>query len=215
MLLDHADLSSPAGRDRALDEVVEVIAAMPDSITREELMREVADRLDADPGLVGRRVGKGGRRRAVEAAEDAAASDGPTPTRRELSVRERREMALLAMCVRNPEEGRSYLERLEDEHFSAPVGARARDWLLAHLDEPLQGLARDDEELWGYVTQVVMESERELSSRGAIEVGFDVLDRDLLDRRIADAERTEGSPPVELQKRRAELNERIARSGAI
>jgi DNA primase len=215
MLLDDADLGSPAGRDRALDEVVEVIAAMPDSITREELMREVADRLDADPGLVGRRVGKGGRRRAVEAAEDTAASNGPTPTRRELSVRERREMALLAMCVRNPEEGRSYLERLEDEHFSSPVGARARDWLLAHLEEPLQGLARDDEELWGYVTQVVMESERELSSRGAIEVGFDVLDRDLLDRRIADAERTEGSPPVELQKRRAELNERIARSGAI
>ena len=40
-LLDDADLSSPAGRDRALDEVVEVIAAMPDSISREELMREV------------------------------------------------------------------------------------------------------------------------------------------------------------------------------
>ena len=59
-LLDDADTSSPPGRDRALDEVVEVIAAMPDSITREELMREVGDRLDADPGLVSRRVGGGG-----------------------------------------------------------------------------------------------------------------------------------------------------------
>ena len=39
MLLDDADLTSPAGRDRALDEVVEVIAAMLDSITREELVR--------------------------------------------------------------------------------------------------------------------------------------------------------------------------------
>ncbi len=55
-LLDDADLSSPSGRDRALDEVVGVIAAMPDSITREELTREVGDRLDADPGLVGRRI---------------------------------------------------------------------------------------------------------------------------------------------------------------
>jgi DNA primase len=217
MLLDDADLGSPAGRDRALDEVVEVIAAMPDSITREELMREVADRLDADPGLVGRRVAAGGRRQRLEVPDEARGGDGdgPAPTSREMSVRERREMALLAMCVAAPEEGRSYLERLEDEHFSAPVGARARDWLLGHLDEPLHGLARDDEELWGYVTQVVMRSEREPSSREAIDVNFDVLDRDLLDRRIADAERSEGSPPVELQKRRAELNERIARSGAI
>ena len=37
-----------------------MIAAMPDSITREELMREVADRLDADPGLVARRIAGGG-----------------------------------------------------------------------------------------------------------------------------------------------------------
>ncbi len=58
-LLDDADLSTPSGRDRALDEVVEVIGAMPDSITREELMREVASRLDADPGLVARRAAAG------------------------------------------------------------------------------------------------------------------------------------------------------------
>ena len=69
--LDEADLSSPAGRDRALDEVVPVLAAMGESISRDELARVVADRLDADPGLVMRRVaarrarsrGRGGRRR--------------------------------------------------------------------------------------------------------------------------------------------------------
>ena len=60
-LLDDGDLGSPAGRDRALDEVAAVIAQMPDSITREELMREVADRLDADPGLVARRTATAGR----------------------------------------------------------------------------------------------------------------------------------------------------------
>ena len=51
-----ADLSSPAGRDRALDEAVPVIAAMPESITRDELLREVGDRLDADPGLGGEQL---------------------------------------------------------------------------------------------------------------------------------------------------------------
>ena len=45
-----------------------MIAAMPDSITREELMREVADRLDADPGLVARRIAAAGRGRGAESA---------------------------------------------------------------------------------------------------------------------------------------------------
>jgi DNA primase len=213
-LLDDADLSTPAGRDRALDEVVAVIAAMPDSITREELMREVADRLDADPGLVGRRVAGGRRRAEARPADSGADGASPTPAR-ELTARERREMALLAMCVRLPAEGAGYLERLSAEHFVSPVAARAREWLAAHLEEPLQGLERDDEELLGYVTQVVMRAEREPSSREAIEVNYLELERDRLDRRIAELESAKGTPPVELQKQRAELNERIARSGAV
>ena len=48
LALDEADLSSPAGRDRALDEVVPVLAAMRESISRNELARLVGDRLDAD-----------------------------------------------------------------------------------------------------------------------------------------------------------------------
>ena len=213
-LLDDADLSSPTGRDRALDEVVEVIAAMPDSITREELMREVANRLDADPGLVARRVAGGGRRPVQGAAAGAEASPRVPPPP-ELSARERRELALLAMCVGAPLEGMSYLERLTPDHFRSPTAARARDWLVGHLDEPLGGLGRDDEELLAYVTDVVLLADREPASREAIEVNFLELERDQLDRRIAEAERAEGSPPVELQRRRAELNERIARSGAV
>ncbi len=55
-LLDDADLATPDGRDRALDEVVPVLKAMPDSITRDELVRDVGERLGADPGLVARRL---------------------------------------------------------------------------------------------------------------------------------------------------------------
>ena len=54
--LDYADLSTPAGRDHALDEIAPVLGAMGESISRDELARLVADRLDADPGLVTRRV---------------------------------------------------------------------------------------------------------------------------------------------------------------
>ena len=210
-LLDDADLGSPAGRDRALDEVVGVIAAMPDSITREELKREVADRLDADPALVERRVAAGKGRRAAPAGADGAPTR-PAPAR-ELTARERKEMALLAMCIAAPDEGQGYLEKLTDEYFASPVAARARAWLVGHLDEPLHGLGRDDEELLAYVTEVKMRADREPASPEAIEVNYRVLERDLLDRKIAELERANEVPPVELQKRRAELNEQIARSG--
>ncbi len=210
-LLDDADTSSPAGRDRALDEVVEVIAAMPDSITREELMREVADRLDADPGLVSRRTTAAGRGSRGPVHD----SDGPAPrppVPRSLSARERREIALLAMCVKLPAEGRHFVDRLTDEHFSSPVAARACAWLRAHLEDPTEGLPRDDEALLAYVTQVKMESEREPASAEAMELSFLELERGMVEDAIAAAEANGGQPPVELQRQRAELTERIART---
>ena len=72
LALDEADLSSPAGRDRALDEVVPVLAAMRESISRNELARLVADRLDADPGLVMRRVAGRARARRFAGCEGCA-----------------------------------------------------------------------------------------------------------------------------------------------
>jgi len=212
MLLDDADTSSPPGRDRALDEVVDVIVAMPDSITREELMREVADRLDADPGLVARRVGTaGGRGRASAAAEPSPATEPAAPPR-QLSARERREMYLLAMCVRLPAEGRAFIDRLTDEHFSTPTARRARAWLRDHPKEPTQGLGREDEALLAYVTQVKMYSEREPASAEAMELNFLELEKARVDDQIAAAEANGGEPPVELQRQRAELTERIARA---
>jgi DNA primase len=218
MLLGDADLETPAGRDRALDEVVPVLVAMPDSITREELAREVADRLDADPGLVARRIAaieKGGGRRAPAAAASAApvaASDGAEA--RPLSARERRERALLAMCVASPAEGREFIERLTPEHLSSPLTVRARDWLERNLDEPTRGLPRDDEELVSLVTQLVMWGEREPASHEAMELNFLQLEQGMVERRIEAAAREGGAAPVELQRQRAELVERIARREA-
>lgn len=216
MLLDDADLSTPAGRDQALDEVAEVIAAMPDSITREELKREVGDRLGADPGVVSRRIaaaGKGGGHRAAPVAVERSEATLARPsTTRQLSARERREMALLAMCARLPVEGQAFIDRLTDEHFSSPVAARARSWLAEHLEEPMRGLSRDDEALLAYVTQVKMYSEREPASAEAMELNFLELEKARVDDQIAAAEANGGEPPVELQRRRAELTERIARA---
>jgi DNA primase len=224
MLLADADLGSPAGRDRALDEVAPVLGSMPDSITREELEREVADALNADPSLVARRVGaaeKGGgepaaRRRPDPAPDGPGSGDGAARSDevRPLSARERQERALLAMCVASPGEGREFLERLTAEHLSSPVAVRAAEWLAGHLEEPTRGLPRDDQELVSYVTRVVMEGEREPASREAMELNFLQLEQGLLERRIDVASRERGEAPVDLQRRRAEVAERIARQEA-
>jgi DNA primase len=218
--LDEADLSSPVGRDQALDEVVPVLAGMGESISRDELARVVADRLDADPGLVMRRVAAGPTaprermpapvnvRQGSDGGEQAARPTAPRP----LSARERRERALLAMCVASPAEGRDFLERLTPDHLSSPAVARARDWLVEHLDDPLAGLPRDDEELVSLVTQIVMGAEREPGGRDAMELNFLQLEQGVIESRIEAARKEGGDPPVELQRRRAELAERIAHS---
>jgi DNA primase len=215
-LLEEAETSTPAGRDRALDEAVPVIAAMPDSITREELMREVAERLAADPGLVARRVARGPergrdavRRSGADGAGEVSKAQ-PAPAPRPLSSRERRERALLALCVAAPAEGAEWIERLTDSHLASPVARRARAWLAEHLSEPTTGLPRDDEELVSYVTELVMFAEREPASREAMELNFLELERALLEDRIAAAREGGEELPVELQRQRGELAERIA-----
>jgi DNA primase len=216
--LDEADVSSPAGRDLALDEVVPVLGAMGESISRDELARLVADRLDADPGLVMRRVAggavraSGGDGEAAAAQSSPAGGTGPTITRapRALSARERRERALLAMCIAAPAEGREFLERLTPEHVSSPIVGRAREWLLGHLDDPIAGLPREDDELVSLVTNLKMQSEREPVARDAMELNFLQLEQAVLEGRIDAAQQKGGDPPVELHRRRAELAERIA-----
>jgi DNA primase len=210
-LLDEADLGSPAGRDRALDEIAPVMAGMGESITRAELEREVADRLDADPALVRRRTTATRPVRARTGGEEPAPR-APAPAASALTARERREIALLAMCVALPDEGREFLARLTRDHFSSAAASRARDWLVDHLEAPTRGLGHDDDELLTLVTTIAMLSEREPASREAMELNYLELERALLDDRIAAAERNGGEPPVELQRRRADVTERIARA---
>ncbi len=128
LVLERTDVSSPAERDRALGEVAPILAGMGETASRDELVRRVAERLDLEPAMVMGRVTaaqplSGGSaeppRRGRGGGADAGARSGG-----ELTSRERRERALLAMCIALPAEGREYLARLTEEHLS-PSGARA------------------------------------------------------------------------------------------
>lgn len=223
-MLDDADTATPGGRDRALDEVVPVLASMGDSITRDELVREVGERLSADPGLVARRMASAGKRAAPQPPPDAAGgaggggpgNGGAGPQQRKpekpraLSAHELREQALLAMCIAAPAYGHDYIEKLGPKHLSSPAMGRVRDWLSAHLEHPQEGLPADDEELAGLVTLLVVRSEREPASPSSMELSYLQLELAAVERSIAAATAEQGDPPVNLQRERAALTERIA-----
>jgi DNA primase len=211
-ILGRADLGDPAGRDRALSEIAPHIKAMGEAVGRDELMREVADRLDTDPSLVSERV--------RSAAEPTAESANPTPAadsgqrrfepRPSLTPRETRERALLAMCIADPKRGKELIGRLREEHMSAS-GAPALAWLRDHLDDPLSGLPRDDQGLVSLITELKMRAERDPSSQGAMELNFMLLEQQRLEDGISAAQRAgDQEGRARLLRERAQLTDRIA-----
>ncbi|MGV1050503.1 MAG: hypothetical protein ACOYD4_18510, partial [Solirubrobacterales bacterium] len=135
----------------------------------------------------------------------------PEPPRRtaELTSRERRERALLAMCITLPEEGRRYLERLSEAHLS-PTGRGAAAWLRENIDDPASNLP-DDAELSGLVTELVMLAGDQPASPEAMELNFLQLEQRRLEDEIAAAgERGDYERRATLSRERAELVEKAA-----
>ena len=218
LVLDRTDAASPVERDGALAEVAAVLAGMGESASRDDLVRRVADRLDFDPATVMGRVvastpTSGGRDRTTP---EARAPERPRPQRAaELTSRERRERALLAMCIALPTEGREYLARLTEAHLS-PAGQRAAAWLREHPEDPASNLPHDDDALAGLVAELVILSREEPASREAMEHNFLRLEERRLEREIAAAgERGDYERRAALSRERAALVERIAHAERV
>jgi DNA primase len=222
LVLDRTDVASPVERDRALDEVAPVLAAMGETASRDDLVRRVAERLDLEPAMVMGRVVSarplsGGTEQAPARGSGAAATAEPAPPPRraaELTSRERRERALLAMCIALPNEGKDYLARLTDAHLS-PTGLRAAAWLREHPAEPASNLP-EDPELTGLVTELVMLAHDEPASHESMELNFMLLDQRRIEHEIAAAgERDDYERRASLSRERAALVERIARTQRV
>jgi DNA primase len=182
-VLADADLDTPAGRDRALEEARKLIAVVPErSATRDTLIREVADRLDtpvdyvtAAPALA--------RRESVpmDAPERPVAPAGSSPGEAAFAA----ERAFLAMCLASGELGREYLGRLDDGHLSFPSTRGAREHLLSRFDDPLAELPEDDPALAALVTGVAMEAqERPEALAPALRLDFLQLEQRRIEREI-------------------------------
>jgi DNA primase len=146
-VLADADLGTPTGRDRALEEARGLIGATPErTAMRDELVREVADRLDVPAEYV-RTTSRVPRAAAPPSALPAGASAG------EVAFRAEREF--LTFCLASGELGQRYLALPTDEQFSSATMLHARAHLLSAFDDPLAALSEDDPALGALVSDVV------------------------------------------------------------
>jgi DNA primase len=201
-VIESADLSSPAGKDRALAELSPVFEQAPPSAERDEQLRHVAGRLDLSEHLI-----------TPLMARSPASPGGRGSIRAGTAARgERWERIFLAMCVSNGERGSHYLARISDDHLSSDVLRAARTWLLEHFDAPTAGLTHDDEQLAQAVSEIVVRASSQPADERALEVGFLGLERRRLERAIKVAgEAEEFERQHELSLRRNETTEAIVR----
>jgi len=216
LVLGRTDVGSPAERDGALAEVAPILAGMGESASRDELVRRVAERLDLEPAMVMGRVVAAQPASGGPDGSSAAAGSAPAPRRSgELTSRERRERALLAMCIALPDEGSEFLARLEEGHLS-PLGARAAAWLRKHPDDPASDLPREDAELSGLIAELVIVAHDEPASSEAMELNFLLLEQRRIEAEIAAAgEQDDYEKRAALSRERAALVERIAHAERV
>jgi DNA primase len=234
LVLDRTDVSSPVERDQALAEVAPILASMGEGASQSELVRKVADRLDLEPAMVMGRVVASTPATGGPGAAGAGATGGPAPNRGapaagrapdvpagqpqrpvELTSRERRERALLAMCVALPDPGAGFLERLGESHLSRS-GQAAADFLRAHPRDPADHLPRENGALAALITELVMMAREEPASEEAMELNFLLLEqRRLEDELAAAAERGDYERRAKLSRERAELVQQIAHAQQV
>jgi DNA primase len=227
-VLDRTDTASPVERDQALAEIAPILAGMEEGASQSELVRKVADRLDLEPAMVMGRVvaatpatGGPGAAEAPPQNRDRAPvpqrrqQESPPPRPAELTSRERRERALLAMCIALPEPGAAYLERLGERHLSRS-GQAAAEFIRAHPKDLAEHLPRENGALAALITELVMMAREEPASEESMELNFLLLDQRRLEDEIeAAGERGDYERRARLSRERAALVERIAHAQRV
>ena len=215
--LEDEDLETPAGRDRALARVRELIAEAPErSARRDHLVSRVADRLDVPVDYVVAAVERPATIPTLPAdpGPQEPSSAPAAPARLDT------EGVFLALCAAGGTVGQSYLARVTDSHLSSATLRRARDHLVAHPGDPLADLPDDDRELAALLTAVAVQADS-MPSPGDARLHTDFLHLD--ERRIrrelrharADGEfGRQGELAADLQRVRRELDAAIGQDGS-
>ena len=179
-VLADADLSTPHGRDRALEAVRPILTGVRRPATRNELVSYVSDRLDVPASNV-----------VTELRPVAVPSAGAAPpqTVQAVDAIARGERSFLAMAVGQGELGHRYLLRLTDDHLTSAPLREARDWLSANFDSPLAGLESEEPTLAALVTAIVTLAAEEPSNEAVLRISFLQLEERRIGRALSHAER--------------------------
>ncbi len=204
-ILDRADSGSAEGRDRALAELRPVFEELPPSALRDELIRQVAGRLELTRSLtaslteVSPRNGNG----AVAEAEERA-----VPT---LDQGLRPERAFLALCVAVPHEGSAALAQIDpDQLLTSELYRRAARHLVGRTHSPLSDLPVDDDELARVVADLVARAGRSSdASPPRLQHARLLLELARLDRALVRARAAGGGGVTELARERQRVQEAI------
>jgi DNA primase len=214
--LAAADLGSPEGRDRALEQLRPIVNSVPgNTATRDELVRYVADKLDVPEGYLTTQLTAprtGTAEIQPERGPIARAAAAPSP----IETRARAERAFLAMCLAQArlgreEIGRDYLAAVKDEHLSSDALRRVRDHLLANYQDPLTRLP-EDPTLAAQVMGVSALADEEPSSEAVLRLSFLQLELRRVERELRQVEEhqdfeRQGVLSVEKQDIRRQMDE--------
>jgi DNA primase len=205
-VLESADTSSAEGRDRALEALRPIIAALDPSVLREELVRRVGGALDLSESL------------AVTLVEAPVAASKPTngasePVARRAAApgrREQIERSFLGLCLAVPAEGERVLARVRpDEHFTSEPLRRAAEHLRGHIGAPLEGLPDEDPELATLIAELAVRFAREAVGPDSLEHGWLLLELARLQRAIAAARAAGDTGVADLAQERSEIKGRV------
>lgn len=224
-VLEQAELSSAEGKDRAIAALRPVLAPLPASVLRDELIQRVAGALELTEARLGtllasgpedgsgRRRVDGGRNGAATAAGSAAGADGRVggATRRPVDNSVRSERAFLAMCLAAPEAGERALSLLDpDEMFTSQLFRRVARHLQGRTESPLADLPSDDDELARAVADLVNRAGRGgRVTADQLEHSRLLLELARLDRAIVRARVERQGGISELARRRQEIRSAI------
>ncbi len=181
-LFEQADLTSADGRDRTFEPALAVIREAPQFV-REELIRDAANGLGADPHVVANALASQGR--------PAGAAEGvsrPAARVRPVTQVERSERVFLSLCLALGEDGREYLERSTPEHFATDLMREAREHLLAHTGDPLGGLPADDGALASAVMEIIQLADEGEMAEQALQLSYLQLELRRVERDLRTAE---------------------------
>jgi len=180
-VLADADLDTPRGRDRALEEARKLIETTPEkSATRDELVRFVADKLDVPVSYVMTQLST--PTRPTRSAQPVEAPSTPA-----LDATMRAERVFLAMCLAQGVTGREHLAKLGDNHLSSRPLREVRDHLVRHFDDPLAALPDGEPVLTALATEVSMLSEEVPSSEAMLQMSWLQLELRRVERELRHA----------------------------